>query len=129
MGYILLNTLLIIPETTKLELYPKNSRNEAMRNIHQGTPVVKHPEKNSPEKRESECLSHQRPDSHTAVSHRNGNDRSDTQRPQIDTSAYRELEMLQQQSLLYKGKCIQRNHEKQNPADIYQIRDFKNTAI
>ena len=36
MGYILLNTLLIIPETTKLELYPKNSRNEAMRNIHQG---------------------------------------------------------------------------------------------
>ena len=36
MGYILLNTLLIIPETTKLELYPKNSRNEAIRNIHRG---------------------------------------------------------------------------------------------
>ena len=90
-----------------------------------GTPVVKHPEKNSPEKREAERLSHQRPDSHTAVSHHNGDDRSDTQRPQIDTSAHKELEMLQQQSLLYKGKCIQRNHEKQNPADIYQIRDFK----
>lgn len=69
-----------------------------------GTPVVKHPEKNSPEKREAERLSHQRPDSHTAVSHRNGDDRSDTQRPQIDTSAcleYLERNELAAESELY----------------------------